>query len=417
MKNQKFSIIILFLLFGLLVVACAGPEGPVGPPGPAGVPGPEGPQGPDGEVGPAGPQGEGLDGADYVGSSTCAGCHKDIYDVFVKTGHAWALNKVVDGTSPSFPFTKVSNLPESYSWDQISYVVGGYHWKALFLDSEGYIITDASGSSGNAEYLNQWNFANESLDKSAGWVNYESGIEKLVFDCGGCHTTGYNLNGTQDEFPGIVGAWNEPGIQCEACHGPGGLHMANPQGNAMKIDRDAEACGECHQRAKVETVDAKEGFIEHNQQYDELFQSKHLALNCIDCHNPHSGTVQLNNADQPSTRTECQNCHFKEAQNQKVSMHGFDCITCHMPKIGKSAWGDPEIYKADIRTHLMAIDPKLTGQFSEDGLTAKSQISLDFACKQCHGGGLATIKEDTLLIETATGYHEPQIEVPTQEQP
>ncbi len=410
MKFRYSYLIPLILLIGILV-ACSGPVGPAGPAGPAGAPGPEGPQGPAGKEGPPGQSGEGISGAEYVGSQTCAGCHQEIASVFTKSGHAWALNKVVDGKSPDYPFTRLDSPSEGYGWADVTYVNGGYHWKALFLDQEGYLITDAPGSSGNAEYLNQWNFANTALDKSAGWVSYESGTPKLAFDCGSCHTTGYSPNGNQDGLPGIIGTWAEPGVQCEACHGPGSLHVKNPKGAAMEVERDAEACGQCHQRTPVEMIAAKDGFIEHNQQYDELFQSKHLALKCTDCHNPHSGVIQLQEANQPVTRTSCGNCHFTEAQNKKVVMHQFACTGCHMPKMAQSAWGVPEKFQADISTHIQAIDPLLANQFAEDGLSAISQISLGFACKHCHGGGFASPKDDAVLLEAAQGYHAPQAEI------
>jgi hypothetical protein len=410
MKFRYSFLIALVLLFGLLA-ACSGSEGPVGPVGPAGAPGPEGPQGPDGKEGPPGPAGEGISGAEYVGSQTCAGCHQATFDIFIKSGHAWALNKVTDGKSPDYPFSQLKMPSEGYSWTDITYVNGGYHWKALFLDKEGYIVTDAPGSSGNTDYQNQWNFANEELDKNAGWVSFAAGTPKMPFDCGSCHTTGYNPNGNQDDLPGIVGTWAADGVQCEACHGPGSLHIKNPKGVALEIVRDAEACGQCHQRSPVESINARDGFFEHNQQYNELFQSKHLSLKCSDCHNPHSGVVQLQEAKKPTTRTNCDNCHFKEAQNQKVQMHQFKCISCHMPKIGQSAWSDAEKFQADIRTHVQAIDPSLTNQFSEDGLVAISQINLNFACKHCHGSGFSSPKDDAVLLEAAQGYHEPQVEI------
>jgi hypothetical protein len=411
MRKSLILIGAFLLVMALFMAACQQPETVAGPPGPSGPAGPEGPQGPpgsEGPVGPAGPAGEGVTGAEYVGTQVCAGCHKDIHDVFIKSGHPWMANPVVDGQPPQYPFTKLGDPPEGYTWKDISAVIGGYQWKALFLNQDGYIITDEPGKTGNAEYQNQWNYANEDLDQAAGWASHQSGTDKLPYDCGSCHTTGYSQNGNQDDLAGITGTWSAPGVQCEACHGPGSLHIKNPQGTPLKISRDSEACGRCHSKGDVTTLVAKDGFIDNNQQFTEIHQSKHLVLKCVDCHDPHSGVVQLSQADQPATRTECANCHYKEAQNRKVDTHGFSCITCHMPKMVKSAWGDPEKHKADLRTHLMAIDPNLASQFSEDGTTVNSQITLDFACKQCHGGGFATPKTDELLKETATGYHQPQ---------
>lgn len=385
----------------LLLAACAGPQGPAGPAGPTGAKGDTGAAGPKGDAGAAG-----IAGSDYVTSAKCGECHKELYDTFRKSGHPWKLNKVVGGKAPEYPFTKLPALPEGYTWNDISYVIGGFNWKTRFMNKDGFIITDKPGASGDAKYLNQYNFANQIVGKDAGWVGYNPGVKELKYDCGPCHTTGYKLTGNQDNMKGVVGTWAEPGIQCEACHGPGSSHAKNPYGVEMKVDRSPELCGTCHRRGAVEKVDAKDGFIEHHEQYEELFQSKHITLDCVVCHNPHQGVVQLRNAKQPTTRTTCANCHFKEVKAQKVEKHaGLQCESCHMPRIAKTAWGDAKKFTGDIRVHLMAIDTSLTSQFSADGKVANSQIALDFACKSCHIPGGAMEKKDDLLKETANGYH------------
>jgi hypothetical protein len=391
----------------IVLAACAGPQGSEGPVGPAGAAGPIGPQGPAGEKGDPGPTGP--SGAEYIGSAKCGNCHADIYETFMRSGHPWKLNPVVDGQRPDYPFTDVRNPPEGYTWDDIAYVIGGYNWKARFIDKNGYIITDRPGATvSDTTYLNQYNFANFVTGNDDAWVTYNSGKPQLKYDCGTCHTTGYKPAGHQDGLEGIVGTWAEPGIQCEACHGPGSLHAGNPYGIALKVERDPELCGQCHRRGDVTQVNASKGFIEHHEQYEELYQSKHITLDCVLCHDPHSGVVQLREANQPTTRTACANCHFKEAQTQNNPRHlavGLECIDCHMPRIIKSAWGNAGRFTGDIRTHIMAIDPAQVGQFSEDGLTAKSQIALDFACKQCHVPGSSQEQPDDVLIEMATGYH------------
>ncbi|MCJ7659609.1 MAG: hypothetical protein MUO67_10710 [Anaerolineales bacterium] len=162
--HRKLIFTFAVLVFAAIILAaCGGTEGPDGPPGPAGPPGPEGPQGPPGEIGPLGPQGEqGEDfpGPEFVGATICGGCHPDIYDIFIKSGHPWKLNRVVDGQPPEYPFKEVPDPPEGYSWDDISYVIGGYNWKARFINQDGYIITDAPGESGDTAYTSQYNFAN-----------------------------------------------------------------------------------------------------------------------------------------------------------------------------------------------------------------------------------------------------------------
>ncbi len=393
----------------VLLAACAGSEGPGGPPGPAGPPGPEGPQGPRGEEGPVGPPGDVVNAAaEYVGAETCGTCHPDVYDVYSNSGHAWILNPVADGQSPDYPFTNVMELPEGYTWDSILYVLGGYTWKARFVNSEGYIITDAPSQSGNSAYLNQYNFENNRVRANEAWVTFHAGAEILSYTCGGCHTTGYSPFGNQDELPGLVGTWAEPGVKCEECHGPGSLHVKDPQGFIMKIDRDSQACGECHELGQVEVLDVSDGFIQHHDTYGDLSQGKHMALQCVDCHDPHAGVIQLQQADEQTTRTQCQNCHYEQAKYQNNEIHmnfNMACTECHMPYLIQNAWGDAEKYTGDVRTHRVGIDPYQIEQFTEDGTQILPQIGLNFACRHCHGAGIGSEKTDEELIQGAVNYH------------
>lgn len=405
--KRRWWILLLVIATAFTATSCVGAQGEQGPPGAEGVQGPPGAAGLDGPPGPPGPPGQ--DGLNfeppaYVGSETCAECHQELYDVFMLSGHPFKLNPVVDGQPPEYPFTDVPNPPEGYTWDDITYVIGGYNWKARFIDQEGFIIT------GDAEATTQFNLYNDDLELGNDWVAYHAGEEK-PYNCGTCHTTGYSAEGNQDGLPGLIGTWAEPGIQCEECHGPGSLHVNHPLAWSMEIDRDSEACGDCHVRGGSEEVNASGGFIKHHEQYEELFQSKHITIDCVVCHDPHIGVVQLRQADMQTTRTTCENCHFDQENNKENEVHAkfaLDCIDCHMPRVTKSALGIPEQFTGDIRTHLMAIEPTQVGQFSEDGTVALSQLSLDFACRSCHNAdGFAGEASDDVLIDAATGYHDP----------
>ena len=92
----------------------------------------------------------------------------------MKSGHPWKLNKVIDGKPPRYPFTTLPELPRGYTWDDISYVIGGYNWKARFIGKDGFII---SGPKGDSSFLNQYNFANFVVGNKAGWGTYHSGAE------------------------------------------------------------------------------------------------------------------------------------------------------------------------------------------------------------------------------------------------
>jgi hypothetical protein len=410
---RKYWIILLVTIAVIILAGCAGADGAQGPPGPAGPAGADGEQGPPGPAGeagvpgapgPAGEVGVGFTPAMYVGSDACAECHQETYDTFMLSGHPYKLNKVVDGQPPEYPFTRVTDVPEGFTWDDISYVIGGYNWKARFIDLNGYIIT---GADENA--TTQYNFYNDVLEMGNNWVGYHAGEVEKPYDCGTCHTTGYSPEGNQDGLPGLIGTWAQPGIHCEECHGPASNHVEYPMSFALKVDRDAEACGDCHMRGEIEEVDAKGGFIQHHEQYEELFQGKHVTVDCVVCHDPHSGVIQLRETGAQTTRTQCENCHFQEAavqNNEKHVSSNVECISCHMPRVTKSALGNIEQFSGDIRTHLMAIDPTQIGQFNEEGNRSLSELGLDFACRSCHSEpGVASPAEDDVLISAATGYH------------
>ena len=406
MINRPFFLIMVSLTLLGLAAACTtrpGPPGIPGPTGPQGLPGPAGPTGLPGTNGLPGADGLSYQSPDFVGSETCAECHQEQYDKFILSGHNWKLNKVANGQPPVYPFGQLPGPPEGYTWDDISYVIGGYNWKARFIDHQGYIIT------GDENATTQYNLSNPTLGLGNNWVPYNAGNEK-PYDCGSCHTTGYLPVGNQDGLPGLIGTWVFEGIQCEACHGPGSQHVENPLAYTAFIDRDSAACGQCHVRGEgPETVPASGGFIQHHEQYDELFQGKHATLQCVACHDPHEGVIQLREAGVQTTRTECANCHFREEQYQNVEIHGslnVQCIDCHMPRVTKSAVGDSDRFTGDIRTHMMAINYDLTSQFTEDGTMAQSQLALDFACKSCHvEDGDARAREFEELRQAAIGYH------------
>jgi predicted CXXCH cytochrome family protein len=392
---------LLIILAGILT-ACAGQQGVPGPVGPAGPAGPEGPAGP---VGDTGPQGDpGPVGADYIGDQICSGCHYDLSQTYMKSGHPWSLSQISEGKSPNFPFSQVTSTPQGYSLGDISYIIGGYFWKAIFVDSQGYIITDRPGLSGTTDFLNQYNLGNPALGLNYGWASFHSGEAQLPFTCGSCHTTGYSTAGNQDNLPGLTGTWAQTGVRCERCHGPGSLHASNPQAVRMFVDPSSNLCRECHEYVPTAALDVKNGFIQHSDQYGDLSQSKHQVLDCLKCHDPHSGVVQLQEAGLQSTRLLCTDCHWQEAQVQNNPAHvanNIGCTDCHMPHLIQSGSANPQAFMGDMPTHVVAIDPQVISQFNTDGSLASGQISLDFACRHCHG----STKTDAELISAASNYH------------
>jgi hypothetical protein len=304
-------------------------------------------------------------GAKYVGSEKCAACHMDKYNDWKTSGHPYKLRHVSEARYEDVP------LPKGYTWDDISYMIGGFRWKARFIDKKGYIIT--TDKQGNP-MPTQWNIA------SGEWVNYHAG-EKKPYKCGPCHMTGYSSEGNQDGLEGLVGTWKFPGVHCEECHGPGGEHAVSSK-KKVNVDKASAMCGKCHIRGEAEKIPAKGGFIRHHEQYNEYLASPHRdKLQCVTCHDPHKPA-------RFGIRTACGDCHAaqkKAFEGSTMQKARIECIDCHMPRASKSAEAISKT-EGDVRTHNWRIntDPAAS-MFTEDGKYATGMLTLDVVCLNCHG--------------------------------
>lgn len=358
--------------------------------------------------------------ANYVGSEACAGCHGTIYNKFIQSGHPYKLTRVIDGQKPmDFPFSVLPDIPSAGltdgdntlgppdSYADVSYVIGGYFWKARFVDTNGYIITGGD---------TQYNFATDA------WVSYDSGVVDKPYNCGKCHTTGWisvaDGGARKDGLPGMDGNFYKGGIHCEECHGPGAAHV-NSNGNPAHItlDSSSELCGKCHTRDSERRIAASGGLIKHHEQYDELRGThpddpaaawgKHLnaGIGCNVCHDPHATTVYQEITHVPGVVKDCLDCHADYAitegphTEQNFIAEGLDkpnskrilnCLWCHMPKMSKSATAldpvgtGPKV--GDIRSHIFKIDLSKGDQFTPDGNFAYPWMTAQYACRQCHNG-------------------------------
>ena len=342
---------------------------------------------------------------DFVGSDTCGDCHVDIARQHQRHGHSYILNKV-DGQQPTYPYSELPSPPEGYTWEDVGLVVGGFYWRARFLDRDGYVIT---GRDENA--ATQYNFPiadsrTGEVIVAANWEPYRPGEPQRPYTCASCHTTGYNYNPTTHmyDLPGLNGMWEEEGVQCEECHGPGSLHVQDPIRARLLIDRSKEACAACHGRGEAGAVQTSDGFILHHEQYDEIMTATHAALDCVDCHDPHRSAVYADEEVNPrrGLRAQCTDCHFGNTMAPGHAENGVTCVDCHMPPMAVSGSRNPELLWADLSAHLYQIntDPAAE-QFSEDGGTLRPYTTVRYACTRCHADW--TVEQ---MAEAAQGYHD-----------
>ena len=137
-------------------------------------------------------------------------------------------------------------------------------------------------------------------------------------------------------------------------------------------------------RRAVKHFDANYRFTD--EQINELFAGSHGEMNCMNCHNPHQRAILV-------SKDVCSGCHEEIFASYAESTHakaGKKCITCHMPKVSKSAIKINK-YTGDVRTHIFRIntDPNASmfATVEKDGKEssyAKGFVTLEYACLGCH---------------------------------
>ena len=401
---------------------------------------------------------------EFIGSDNCGVCHTVQYASFVQSGHPYKLNRVENNQAPTYPFTNLNGLLQRITdddaavgdpkagtdntlgtpvtWDDVSYVIGGYFWKARLVDQNGAVVTGSSV---------QYNFANDTV------TGYHDNETDKPYNCGNCHTTGWRhqddvLNDNrQDGLSSMHGTFFEGGVHCEACHGAGSAHAkfsgtitrdATPRTLADLSEPDAGfgdpvACGECHTRdgerdyptylsgydnALIAAgapdprpnemggrIAVSGGLIKHHEQYDEIlgidpdtlttnrsagFMATHG--DCMTCHNPHGSSVNVNNplytgvAGHDPSNGACLGCHSDyDTTLRSGGMLNLACADCHMPDLAKSAVATAgELERptlGDVKSHIFKITLDSTQpQFNAAGNFAYPEIDEDYACMTCH---------------------------------
>ncbi|HCL83060.1 MAG TPA: hypothetical protein DIC22_03750 [Chitinophagaceae bacterium] len=362
-----------------------------------------------------------VDLAQFAGSASCAGCHKNIYDSHIHTAHYLttrpALEKYIKGS-----FEKGKNR---YAYDSGRVVVmekrdSGLYQVGYYQGTEKvagrFDIVVGSGSKGQT-YITRFHQQLYQLPVSyftaaGSWANsplyptYPVLFNRPITSrCLECHSTFVKVVSAPGIEPEEFDSQMIYGIDCERCHGPAARHVAfqsrNPKETTGKYiinpasfsrKQRLDLCALCHggrmQKTKpsfgfvagdkladyfmVDTVRPDPEQVDvHGNQYGLLRSSKCFMMSpdmtCNTCHNPHEN--ERGNIALFSSR--CITCHNKE-HNSFCKISGRagpslvkNCIDCHMPlqpskSITELLPGDTKPTAALIRSHLIAIYPDET---------------------------------------------------------
>lgn len=345
------------------------------------------------------PQNQGASSNIYTGSVSCRKCHERFYRLWAPSHHGLAMQ----------PFTaELARTRLSPQKDEIT--IGEFRYRADITGEKGQVVE--RGPEGEKKYpiehvmggKNVYYFlttldrgrlqtlpvaydVNEKkwFDMAASGVRHFPGHSDEALNwkdwqytfntaCYGCHvsqvSTNYDLK--TDTYHTV---WKEPGINCEACHGPAGEHIRvceeAPKGTVpkdLKITRGGRdfskqqnnaTCSSCHAKAVVLTETFRPGdkFFDHyglvtlenpdyypdgrdlgeNYTYTSWRMSpcaKSGKLDCLHCHTS-SGRYKFKAEDKANQA--CMPCHKEKVDNptehtrHKAKSPGNKCIACHMP--------------------------------------------------------------------------------------
>lgn len=310
-----------------------------------------------------------LPPAKYVGDSTCATCHADIYQAYRRTWKAHSLSPAhaSQGFIEDFSQPPVYDSHRNFYYRAVQegdslYI---YEWRlqgkdTLYLRREKIDFIIGSGHQTRSYLLWRNGFLYEApitwYARVRRWglsPGYDEGknsrfSREIQPACLFCHASGWQpIPYTYNRYTRIGGA-----IGCESCHGPGSYHVQNPQDTTYFWSkwqplRQMDVCSRCHLEGI--TVEKRQGwkpgdtlsayyaiFLPERAELGSFGIASHAErllrsacfqkgkLTCTSCHHPHP--IQA----VPSYEQRCLSCHKQGCRNPAHSSGG--CIGCHMPK-------------------------------------------------------------------------------------
>lgn len=311
----------------------------------------------------------------YVGMETCASCHQEIYETFIKTGmgESWHFatkqKSAATFDQHTIVYDSLNNFYYQPYWrndsliikefrianndtvhlkeEHVKYIVGsGQHTNSHIYDNNGYL------SQAPITFYTQkgmWGLAPGFDSKLANRLNRIVGKECIT-----CHNSLPKfVKGSENKYLDVP-----LGISCERCHGPGEAHVKKKLAgekvdtskyidysivNPGRLSKDLQmsVCQRCHAQGV--------SVLKEGKDYEDFQPGKHLSevmevflpkydgyqtkfimashadrtamsacyqksdMTCISCHNPH---VSVKFTPREKFNSACINCHKATDQNQ-----------------------------------------------------------------------------------------------------
>lgn len=318
---------------------------------------------------------------DYIGAKECSSCHRPIVNALKESAHTLALQDVgrskdailadfstgEDLRTVQFPG---EDTARPFTPEDVAFVIGtGRYTQAYVYEVKRneYQVLPA-----------RWNTATNRWEAYKLAETWPMPASDFSTNCAGCHTVGINPE---------TGRWEDDGVQCEACHGPGETHAElagdagrNPDEEELTALRaainnatDPQTCGQCHSRGVL--AEGGVGFPIHykpgsdllgdgaytlfdpektdfwyptgqashaNMQYNEWFYSGHpdaltslqgdssgaVDDTCLTCH---SQDYRFTNQQIAAVQAGDREGKAPDPLTAATAQYGVTCTTCHNP--------------------------------------------------------------------------------------
>ena len=338
------------------------------------------------------------DSARYVGMNTCKLCHQSIYETFIKTGMGQSFDKATKQKSSA-----------DYHQSVIQDKIGDFYYKAFWLydslqileyrlqgrdtiykrqETVDFIVGSGQHTNSHIQsvngYLNQMPMTfytqKKKWDLPPGFENGHNSrfLRKIGLECMSCHNSYPEfVLGSENKYASIP-----EGINCERCHGPGSIHVAQRQTGSkvdtskyidysivnpakLTIDAQFDICQRCHLQGNTVLKEGKSFYDfkpgmklsdymtvflpKYKDADDEFIMASHAdrlkqrqcfiqslkksqntkslkpyqnALTCVTCHNPHVSVRETN----PNIFNDaCNQCHEPHSLNNKKNVSSLMC--------------------------------------------------------------------------------------------
>lgn len=370
------------------------------------------------------------DTAKYVGMNTCKLCHQDIYNTFIETGMGKSFDiatkqKSSGNFANAFVHDNIENFHYQAFWAHDSLYIKEFRLEKRDtnfkrIERVNYIIGSGQHTNSHLQsvngYIHQMPMTYYTQKKQ--WdlpPGFENGFNshftrKIGLECMSCHNAYPSfVLGSENKYTSLPN-----GIDCERCHGPGSIHVAQRSTGSkidtskyidysivnpakLPVDLQFDICQRCHLQGNA-VLKNNHSFFDFKpgqklSDYISVFLPKYK--------NADDEFIMASHAD----RLKQSPCFIKSLEKSSVVSsevekslkpykNALTCVTCHNPHVSVRETNKNTFNEACISCHevqLQDIECKTEYNFcSEKMITEAIKHSTfniqhsKFSCVSCH---------------------------------